>query len=194
MHRLPHEAKAERSGPNAEGGTKSAHTDHAYLAAYSAAQHAALRVLGDGDDAADAASEAFVRFWHTNRRSPEEVQNLVGYLRVAGRWQALMTLRQRRSLESLQARMLAVPADAPGATEPELERHGLRAYVDRLPAQCSRVMTARLVNGLTPAQTAASLGMSPKAVEKQVTRGVRLLRELLGGSRAESARCRVAMI
>jgi RNA polymerase sigma-70 factor, ECF subfamily len=163
----------------ADTGQESPHTEDAYLAAYSAAKHAALRVLADDDDAADAASEAFAQFWRANRHAPESVRNLPGYMRTAGRWQALMTLRQRRALERLQARLLAAPPGSADAADTAFERERLPACIEQLPPQCRRVMYARLVEGLTPSQTASTLGLSPKAVETQVTRGVRLLREML---------------
>jgi RNA polymerase sigma-70 factor (ECF subfamily) len=47
----------------------------------------------------------------------------------------------------------------------------LMAHLERLPAGCRRVMTLELIEGLTHAEVAARIDITPRAAEKRAARG-----------------------
>lgn len=59
--------------------------------------------------------------------------------------------------------------------------------LDRLPERCREIVWLRRVEELSQKEVAARLGISEKAVEKQIARGMRLLAEHYYGSPVNSA-------
>lgn len=62
------------------------------------------------------------------------------------------------------------------------ELRGLATALDALPRKCREVLWMRRVEGLSQKEVADRLGISEKAVEKQVARGVRRLADSLAGA------------
>ncbi|HKT55044.1 MAG TPA: RNA polymerase sigma factor [Caulobacteraceae bacterium] len=75
----------------------------------------------------------------------------------------------------------AAPDPAPSPAAHAEDRDDLRqvmAMIDRLPAQCRKVLLLRRVEGLTPGQIAEKLHISVSTVEKHLAKGLRLLTEM----------------
>lgn len=64
----------------------------------------------------------------------------------------------------------------------------LAAAMDRLPPRCREVMWLRRVEGLSQKETAERLSVSVKAIEQQMSKGVRLLAEYLALAEADESR------
>jgi RNA polymerase sigma factor (sigma-70 family) len=56
-----------------------------------------------------------------------------------------------------------------------LEAERLMALIDRLPAQCGRVVRMRKIEGRSPREIAVSLGLSVSTVEKHLAKGLELV-------------------
>jgi RNA polymerase sigma-70 factor (ECF subfamily) len=89
-------------------------------------------------------------------------------------------------LEALNVLVDEISPEQRASARQELSR--LAQAFDRLPPQCRKVMWMRKVEGISQKQVAERLGVSEGAVEKQITKGVRLLASLLFGDDAQESR------
>lgn len=126
--------------------------------------------------AEDAASRVFLRL--CRRTEPVAVNSPHHYFRRAGRREALqMLLEDRKRVPLPEGIAAAVPDRAPSPYEAVVRsefRNLFRHRLATLPPGCRAVMSL-ILDGLTQAEVAERLGISVKAVEKQVRRGRRLL-------------------
>lgn len=130
-------------------------------------------------DADTAAQRVFARLL---RRGPAawQIVRRENFFSCAGRNEALTLLRQQRRLEPLEpdlAATLKSPGPQPDDEVARKELHSilLRAIAN-LPSRCRRVMSLVYFESLTHREIAEQLGVTIEAVEKQVTRGRRLLK------------------
>ena len=127
--------------------------------------------------------DVFFALWQ-RRDSLDPKQNLKAYLYTAARNAALSHLRRRGladQIDEADAREVAgtvQPADA------DVAYHELADAVDaaiaQLPARAREVFTLSREGGLSYAEIAATLGISIKTVEANMTHALRILREQLG--------------
>lgn len=144
-----------------------------------------LRMNVEEHDAQDIAQESMVRLLRYSRSEPADA------------WQALLykiainLLRDRaRRTAAEKDRGGGLLAD-PGATarepvsqEPTPEQHAsdrqalarMQAAVERLPQRCREVYLLHRIEGMTYPEIARRSGVSAKAVEKHISRALRLLR------------------
>lgn len=138
-------------------------------------------ILLDADEAEDVAQRILARLWVTGAWT--EIAWPGAYLRQAARREALKMCQTRRRWASLgRIERLAFPSGGPDPAE-AVERHEfLERLEDRiraLPPRCGLVMALTHLQGLTHSEAAERLGISEKAVEKQVRRGRDHLRKWL---------------
>jgi RNA polymerase sigma-70 factor (ECF subfamily) len=153
------------------------------LAAY------ALGLVHSPLDAEAIAQDALVRIWE--RREQWDVRGSVrGYLYAAVRNRALDELKRGRSVArriDAAARDGATPGMAEDAGSKEADRAvrardleaAVAAAIEQLPDRCRQAYLLRWQHGLTRGEAAAALGVSVKAVEAQMTRALKSLREAL---------------
>lgn len=133
-------------------------------------------VLHSKADARDAAQQVFVRLWESGdwRRIEEPERFFVR----AGRNEALTILRRRRRRGSLLTRgwspdlrgRVNSPEDVLLRSE---RRSTLLRAIGLLPPRCRLVCALKLLDGLTHREIAEKLGISVRAVGKQVARARR---------------------
>lgn len=145
---------------------------------------AAKEVLGCDDEAEDVAQRVFMRLWNSGGwrviTQPER------FFRAAGRHQAFNTLRgqrRRRSLGLRAQQSLSLVRDHANPEE-ALERAERAAAVARaigtLPTRYRLVSALVFGEGMTTGEAARQLGVSVKAIEKQLSRARSLLAEVVG--------------
>ncbi len=138
----------------------------------------AARVLGSRDQAEDVAQEVFLSFG----RSSVPAGEAPGWLSVAAAHTALNLLRsgrRRTAREEVVGRQQ--PAEAPDVAEAVVSReeHGrVRAALTRLPRKQAVALVLRH-SGLSYAEVAAALDLSPGSVGTTVRRAESALREEL---------------
>ncbi len=140
----------------------------------------ALRIVICEADADDVTQRVFHRIW---KRGPSirRLKLSSAYFTRAGRNEAIVFLRDKRRRESLATTATTIyPYHEPGperTSEPPDLHERLSAMIQRLPERCACVMTL-LLAGVPRCAIPRQLGITAGAVEKQITRGYRLLREI----------------
>jgi RNA polymerase sigma-70 factor (ECF subfamily) len=152
--------------------------EEVFRAAYPRVVGVAARVLGSGDEAEDVAQEVFLKF----ARSSVPSGAATGWLSVAAAHTALNHLRSGRRRASREE------AAGDGSVEPDVaetivtleERRRVRAALGRLPRRQAVALVLRH-SGLSYAQVAAALDLSPGSVGTTVRRAESALRKELNG-------------
>jgi len=139
----------------------------------------AARVLGSREQAEDVAQEVFLSF----SRSSVPAEEARGWLSVAAAHTALNALRsgRRRTLreeEAAAAAETAVVSDVAEAVVTLEERSLVRTALARLPRKQAVALVLRH-SGLSYAEVAAALGLSPSSVGTTVRRAEYALRKEL---------------
>jgi RNA polymerase sigma-70 factor (ECF subfamily) len=148
-----------------------------FRSAYPRVVGVAARVLGSRDEAEDVAQEVFLTFG----RSSVPAGEATGWLSVAAAHTALNHLRsgrRRTAREASVAGQDAVTADVADAVVTLDERRRVRAALARLPRKQAVALVLRH-SGLSYAEVAAALDLSPGSVGTTVRRAESALREEL---------------
>jgi RNA polymerase sigma factor (sigma-70 family) len=157
--------------------TVRADLEQVFRAAYPRVVAVAARVLGSGDEAEDVAQEVFLTFG----RSSVPAGEANGWLTVAAAHTALNHLRsgrRRASREEAAGGGDAVCADVADTVVTRDERRRVRAALARLPRKQAVALVLRH-SGLSYAEVAAALDLSPGSVGTTVRRAESALRKEL---------------
>jgi RNA polymerase sigma-70 factor (family 1) len=146
----------------------------------------AYRYLGARDLAEEIVQEVFLCIWE--RRESWDVRTSVrSYLLTSVRNAALSYLRHERVVRRRQAEVRdshESVAASPEACALEAETVvAVRQAIARLPDRCRLVFTLHREQGLTYAEVAEALGISPRTVEVQIGRALKSLRKALASHR-----------
>jgi RNA polymerase sigma-70 factor (ECF subfamily) len=151
--------------------------EQVFRAAYPRVVAVAARVLGARDQAEDVAQEAFLAFG----RSAVPAGDAVGWLCVAAAHTALNHLRSGRRRASREEAAAGPDAVAPDVADDVVardERRRVRAALARLPRRQAVALVLRH-SGLSYAEVAAALELSPGSVGTVVRRAESALRKEL---------------
>jgi RNA polymerase sigma factor (sigma-70 family) len=152
--------------------------DEVFRLEYQRVVGVATRVLGSRDSAEDVAQEVFLSFG----RSPVPAGEARGWLAVAAAHTALNLLRSGRRRASREETAAgtdeAVVSDVAEAVVAREERSRVRAALGRLPRKQAMALVLRH-SGLSYADVAAALDMSPGSVGTTVRRAELVLRKEL---------------
>lgn len=146
----------------------------------------AQRILTDRARAEEIVQDVFLELWR-RRETLEDTPSAQAWLFLAARNRAFNVLRRERTVARLTPRVNVAIAptcfdDAGdvlgGIAEAELHE-AITHAIDALPPRCREVFLLSRRRGLRHAQIAAQLGITVKAVEAQITRALRHLRDVL---------------
>ncbi|GJG86692.1 DNA-directed RNA polymerase sigma-70 factor [Gemmatimonadetes bacterium T265] len=171
-----------RTGADDDPGTSAAF-DAIFRRWYAPLVGVADRMLRDTAAAEELAQDVLLELWR--RRATLDTGDEPGpYLIRAVRNRALNRLRHAR-VATRAAPLLAVDEASPvaGPAAEAVERElamAIDAAVAALPPGCRQVFLMSRAQGLRYSDIAATLGISPKTVEAQMGRALRLLRARLG--------------
>ena len=170
--------RTERRTVSDSGGADRADLDEIFRRDYQGVVGVAARVLGSREQAEDVAQEVFLSF----NRSSVPAGDARGWLFVAAAHTALNLLRsgrRRASREEIAAAADdAVDLDLVEAVVTLEERRRVRAALARLPRKQAAALVLRY-SGLTYADVASALDLSPGSVGTTVRRAESALREEL---------------
>ncbi len=140
-------------------------------------------ILYDSTKAEDAVQDVFVKMWQ-KKESIEGMENLKSYLFRATRNKCIEYLRklkldQRLSEENARRIEVSSSINTDDEADKYLLKEKLFKSIRQLPPKCRNVFTLSKINGLTYNEIAEELDISPKTVENQMGRALRLLREMM---------------
>ena len=146
-----------------------------YLKYRSLMYHVANSVLHNCQDAGDAVHNAFLRIIRKfSRFQNTSAEDLAPQIVVIARNEAISLLRKRKGEAPLE--------DQVGLTEPSesiSDYHALVASFAQLPQTYRAVMEMKLLLGYSDKEIAAKLGLTKTAVSTRISRGRRLLRDIV---------------
>lgn len=136
---------------------------------------AACRVLDDQQVAQDIVQDCFISLWE--KCSTTTIDNVGGYLYQAMKYKYFMHLRSgaisRRHLDHLNTVAMV------NSTEEALEVKELQSVLDAtvatLPEKCREIFYLSRVEAMPNKKIAEQLHISPKTVENQITKALRIL-------------------
>ncbi len=144
-----------------------------------------LRILGNPDDAAEAAQEAYVKVWRGLRGFRGDAKFETWLYRVAANAAISRQRRRnrRRSMEAQGEDDLLAQVPAPGSVESavgaKLELKALEKALAALPGHYRSAVVMRDVYGLSIDEIAKQLKVSESAAKVRVHRGRKRLKELM---------------
>lgn len=127
--------------------------------------------------AEDAVQEVFIRLWHSRGRINIE-HSLQAYLCASVRFQAFRMLKDQKIHENVYDELYHHLLTTSALEDFELRELKLQigAIVEQLPPQCKTVYRLSREEQLSHKQISAQLNISTKAVEKHLTKALRVLR------------------
>lgn len=134
-------------------------------------------------DVDDVVQESYLRIWQA--RAAQPIASAKAYLFTVARHLALNLMRrERRSPLEFSGDIAAFGAleDRPGVADVLSEQEKIDLLTDALaalPARTRAIILLHKFEGLTQSEVGARLGLSVKAVEHQIARGVHLCTEFL---------------
>lgn len=159
--------------------------DEQEFAEYFTARREAMRrmaylICGDWHRADDLAQNAFVAL-HRHWRKVRDKAALDSYMRRALIHAAIDESRRPWRRERLVHEVPDAPTDAGEIAESVVTRHALLAALREVPPRQRAVLVLRFLEGLDIAAVAEVMKCSEGTVKSQSARGLRALREALGG-------------
>jgi RNA polymerase sigma-70 factor (ECF subfamily) len=142
----------------------------------------AYRILKDTDQAKDVVQDVFIKLWG-NRHHLEITGSLNGYLRKATVNTALNFVRDSRRFNKQELEQTDLSAFGSNPTEEDIFYEELtqkaNKAIDDLPVRTRIVFTLIRTEEMSYKDVADTLQISTKAVEKEMMKALRLLRDAL---------------
>ena len=158
------------------GGSREAF-DEIYRRNWSAMYLAAFNVLQDEDACMDVIQDVFVWIW--NKRGSLEIRSLKSYLISAVKYKVTNVIRRLKLRQSFLDQIETVePSFDNASSELELKelRVVLQQFTDELPDRCREVFDLSRNEHLSNREISQKMGISEKAVERQMTIALKRLK------------------
>ena len=143
----------------------------------------ASTILYSSIKAEDAVQDVFIKMWQ-KKDTIGGLENVKAYLFTATKNKCFEYLRklklERKLSEENESRLeMSSSINIDDETDKYVLKEKLFNSIRQLPPKCRDVFTMSKINGLTYSEIADELGISPKTVENQMGRALRLLREIM---------------
>jgi len=140
------------------------------------------KFVRDADAAEDIVQEVFYKVWR-NRNSLDLSKSVKSYLYRSAINTALNYLEKNKRTVELEDNEVAKTGLAVNATEDLLDgaelQQKINCVIDGLPPRCQAVFTMSRFEEMSYQEIADTLNVSVKAVEKQMSKALKILREAL---------------
>lgn len=147
-----------------------------------------IQFVGDNDKAQSIAQEAFIKLW-INREKVEKCNGILAFLYTASKTECLNVIRRKAVSNKYEKQQLQIIED-------ELNRDVLNSFdfnsvefselekliyksIEDLPEKCRLVFIKNRMEDKTNKEIAQELNISVKAVEANMTRALKFLKERL---------------
>lgn len=143
----------------------------------------ASTILHSRIKAEDAVQDVFIKMWQ-KKDTVGGLENVKAYLFTATKNKCFEYLRklklERKLSEENESRLeMSSSINIDDEADKYVLKEKLFNSIRQLPPKCRDVFTMSKINGLTYSEIAIELGISPKTVENQMGRALRLLREIM---------------
>lgn len=143
----------------------------------------AYSVLKDKDAAKDVVQDVFLDLW--NKRETLSIKTSIeAYLVRAVKFKSIDFIRKDKTKQQYVTKM--TPASVPLSEESDDDdeetanrKKQLSYAIAQLPTKCRQVFLLSRLNGYTYKEIAEEMNISPKTVENQISRALKLLRQKL---------------
>lgn len=137
--------------------------------------------------AEDAVQDVFVNMWQKKDHVDTE-KEVRSYLFSATRNKCIELLRRQKldrdmRLENERRIEMSASMNMEEESEKYMLKERLYCSIRQLPPKCQQVFTMSKINGLTYTEIAEQLDISPKTVESQMGKALKLLREYMAVNR-----------
>lgn len=131
--------------------------------------------LRNPDVAKDCVQDVFISIW---KQQAENIENLDHYLHQAVRFRALRAIRNQKSNEELEKRLISFHQDILSSESLEYKelKNAIYKLINALPEDQRIIFLLNREEGLTYKEIAARLNISVKTVEKKMSRSIKTLR------------------
>ncbi len=140
----------------------------------------AVNILKNEDKGKDAVQEVFLQIWK-NRESLEIRTSLGAYLKRGVINRSLNQIKYAKSFVQ-EDKLIDEPSSNLSALDDlalkDLES-ALRGALDLLPERCRLVFVMKRLEGMSHKEISEELGISPKTIENQITKAMKVLKEAL---------------
>lgn len=145
----------------------------------------AYRYVRSSDVAEELVQEVFLSLWDRLQAGESGPTLTRAYLYAAVRNAALGYLRHQGVVRRTEPEVVALFSRPRAGADSEVQRaellQALRRAIAQLPERCRMVFTLGCEEGMTYAEIARVMEISPKTVEVQMSRAYRALRKAMGG-------------
>lgn len=164
----------------AEGSEKAFH--HLFTTYFEPLTYHANKLLGDFDLARDVVQEVFTQLYH-KREELEINTSIKAYLYRAVHNRSLNELASQKRKKEHHFDIYARGDEDFSADHLEQEEAEFKIWkaFDKLPPECRRIFEMSRIEGKRNAEIAEELNLSIRSVETQVSKALRILRDLLLG-------------
>ncbi len=141
------------------------------------------RIIPDEDSCQDLVQEVFVELWR--KRADLDIHtSLQAYLRRAAVNRALNHLKTQRKVQLQESEQWAATADTSVADIHQLEKQesleaALHRAIELLPEKCRLVFSLSRFEHMSHREIAEKLDISVKTIENQITKAMKILREVM---------------
>jgi RNA polymerase sigma-70 factor (ECF subfamily) len=135
-------------------------------------------VVKDSDSAKDIVQQIFLNVWHSRERTAIR-GSIKGYLYKAVVNASITQAQKQQKIVTLDSKISETIPDVPFTGENTLRDQQIQNVIAELPPVCRKVFTLSRFSDLTNKEIAGELGISVKAVEKHVSKALKVLREKL---------------
>jgi RNA polymerase sigma-70 factor (ECF subfamily) len=152
--------------------------ENAFKSHFKALHSYAYSIVKDDIMAEEMVQNVFFKLWK-NREGIDIHQSLIAYLYRSVYYESLNHLRHEKTKAEYRSHAARNTSNAESASEKvklnELRSH-LEAAIKKLPEQCRTIFQMSRFEELKYLEIAAKLGISPKTVENQMGKALRILR------------------
>lgn len=153
---------------------------HIFEQYYSVVYRAIYRLINDQGITEDLAQDVFTRFWE--KRQQINIQGALGaYLHRMGVNEALGYIRKHKKfgIEEIEERHCPAISSGESAYMQEELRSEIHKAIKNLPPKCQQVFVLSRFEELSYKEISEKLQISPKTVENQISKALKVLRVTL---------------
>ena len=152
--------------------------EHLFRSFFPSMMTFAKKILVDEDDAREVVQQVFISVWE-KRKEIDLSASLKSYLFTSVHNRSLNVIRDRKKFSSAGVPDVAGEFDVSAVIESMEMEDKIMEVVRSLPEKCREIFELNRMEGLKYSEIASQLDISVKTVENQMSKALKILRELV---------------